>query len=423
MIEAQEGRVRYEFTLWATPLPSVKDWQKAFDWPTEGENFLNWITVKATNTGPAAAKAAVFVELVRKGISEKVPGAFLCDLAPAGSAKAVFRIPFTHTPEAAKWAREDATFSLDETVRYWRGVMAPAARIVVPCRKATDALLAAHVCQLIANDHGVVHGGEGFYDEFYIRDGAYQVMELEEAGLWDASRKAVDHYLRCQRPDGRFESQSNQFDANGQALWTIWQYAKITGDRAWLEKAYAQMRRAAEWAKKARREAPAGSPFAGLLPVAPADGESLWDAKHHIVGYDIWNLRGILLTADAARQLGNAAEAQSWTEEAAAYRAAIDAACKKTGVRHFPPSWEKDGTHWGNTETLWPTELFDRNDPRVVALIRHARTEHGGGFHEGTIRWLGHPGAFHPYMSAYTTMASLEQVRAFAKGGSARIQR
>ena len=195
VIEAQEGRVRYEFTLWATPLPSVKDWQKAFDWPTEGENFLNWITVKATNTGPAAAKAAVFVELVRKGISEKVPGAFLCDLAPAGSAKAVFRIPFTHTPEAAKWAREDATFSLDETVRYWRGVMAPAARIVVPCRKATDALLAAHVCQLIANDHGVVHGGEGFYDEFYIRDGAYQVMELEEAGMWNAARRSTTNWI------------------------------------------------------------------------------------------------------------------------------------------------------------------------------------------------------------------------------------
>ena len=35
-IAATDGLVRYEFTYWATPLPSVKDWQKAFDWPTEG---------------------------------------------------------------------------------------------------------------------------------------------------------------------------------------------------------------------------------------------------------------------------------------------------------------------------------------------------------------------------------------------------
>jgi hypothetical protein len=76
-------------------------------------------------------------------------------------------------------------------------------------------------------------------------------------------------------------------------------------------------------------------------------------------------------------------------------------------VDHFPPSWETDGTHWGNTETLWPTELFAPHDPRVAALIRHAREEHGGGFVEGTIRWLGRPGAIHPYMGAYTVMASM----------------
>jgi hypothetical protein len=405
LIQAEEGPVRYEFTLWATPLPSVKDWQKAFDWPTEGENFLNWVQIKATNRGTTPAKAAVSVEVKRGGGSS--PVAHDWSLAPNQSAEAVVRVPFSPTPDAAKWANEDPKLWLDRTAAYWRGVMAGAARIEVPCRKATEALLAAHVCQLIANDHGVVHGGEGFYDEFYIRDGAYQVMELEEAGLWDAARKAVDHYLRCQRPDGRFESQTDQFDANGQALWTLWQYSKITGDRAWLEKAYPQMLRAVEWTKKARRTEPADSPFAGVLPAAPADGEFLWDAKHHIVGYDLWNLRGMLCTADAARLLGKADEARQIEQEAAAYRAAIDAAHRRTGLAHFPPSWEKDGTHWGNTETLWPTELFALDDPRVTATIHHARKVHGGGFIEGTIQWLGTKDAIHPYLSAYTTMASL----------------
>jgi len=43
LIAADDGPVRYEFTFWATPLPGVKDWRKAFDWPTEGENFLVWV--------------------------------------------------------------------------------------------------------------------------------------------------------------------------------------------------------------------------------------------------------------------------------------------------------------------------------------------------------------------------------------------
>jgi Flp pilus assembly protein TadD len=75
------------------------------------------------------------------------------------------------------------------------------------------------------------------------------------------------------------------------------------------------MVRAVEWTKKARREAPADSPFAGVLPAAPADGECLWDGKHHIPGYDLWNLRGMLCTADAARVLGKSAEADGWARK------------------------------------------------------------------------------------------------------------
>ncbi len=157
--------------------------------------------------------------------------------------------------------------------------MEDACRITVPSRKATEAMLAAHVCQLIASGHGELHGGEGFYDNFYIRDGA--------------------------------------------------------------------------------------------------------------------------------RALGKEDEAQALEGEAADYRAAIDAAHRRTGVPHFPPSWEGDGTHWGNTETLWPTAIFEPDDERAAALIRHVREDFGGGYVEGSIRWLGRPDVIHPYMGAYTTMASL----------------
>ena len=404
-LTADDGEVRYEFTLWATPLPTVKDWQAAFDWPTEGENFLNWIAVRATNRGKVAAEARCRAE--QDGKSAPPASEWSAPLPPGGSAQHVFRVPFGPVADAAAFAQADPDLWLQRTKDYWRGLLAAGAQIEVPCVKATEALRAAHVCQLIANDHGQLHGGEGFYDEFYIRDGGYQIMELEEAGLHDAAAKAVAFYLKSQRPDGRFETQANQFDANGQAIWVLWQYYQITGDRAWLERAYPPMRAAAAWAQKTRRQAPADSPFAGLLPVAPADGEFLWDAKHHIVGYDVWNLRGMLCTAEAAAALGRADEARALQQEAEAYRKDIFAAARRTELPHFPPSWEKDGTHWGNTELLWPTELFPVDDARVAATIHHARKLQGGGFIEGTIQWLGARGAIHPYMSAYTTMNSL----------------
>ncbi|MCU0913951.1 MAG: hypothetical protein MUC88_05230 [Planctomycetes bacterium] len=405
LITSQDESVRYDFTLWATPLPTVRDWQRAFDGPSEGENFLNWVRVKVTNAGDATADAKLKIEG-----GSPAPGRsrdFAWSLAPGQSVEAVVRLPFSSLEGDPDFAGEDAALWLDRTVRYWRGVLGRGTQIEVPCRKATEAYPASHVCQLINADHGELHPGEGFYDQFYIRDAAYQLMSLEEAGLSDAARTAVAGFLSRQRPDGRFESQKGQLDANGQACWALWQYYRVTGDRPWLTAVYPQMRRAADWTMQARRQGPADSPFAGVLPNALADGEYLWGGKHHIVGYDFWNLRGLLCTAEAARVLGRTQEAQELTHEAELYRAAIDAAWAGTGLAHFPPSWEKEGTHWGNTETLWPTELFDRDDKRVAALIQAVRNDHGGGFVEGTIRWLGQPDAIHPYMSAYTTMASL----------------
>jgi hypothetical protein len=404
-LTAEDNHVVYEFTFWATPLPSVKEWEKAFDWPIEGENFLNWIMVKINNTGQTKAEAKLRIE--RNESSSLTYKAFAQSLSPGEDAETVVSIPFFPIDEKSDFAIEDAKIWLDRTVAYWQGIMSRGTQIRIPCEKATQALLASHVYQLVASDHGELHPGEGFYDEFYIRDGAYQVMQLEEAGLTDIAKKAMESFLSHQRPDGRFESQKDQFDANGQACWALWQFYKITGDRQWLMKVYPQMRQAADWVLEARRQNPLDSPFSGVLTNAPADGEYLWDGKHHIVGYDFWNLRALLCTADAARILGRNAEAAELLEEAELYRKATDTAWKQTRLDYFPPSWEKAGTHWGNTETLWPTELFEPNDSRVTALINHVRENFNGGFIEGTIQWAGHAKAIHPYMSAYTTMDCL----------------
>jgi hypothetical protein len=405
LLSKEEAGVRYEFTLWATPLPTAKDWRAAFDWPTEGEDFLNWIRVRARNVSTKAAEAAVRLE--RTGTNTATLREWRTPLEPRQTATTCFRIPFGQVTNTAAFDHESPEIWLDRTVSYWRDLLATGARVEIPCAKAAQALKAVHVQQFIDNDHGVLKGGEGFYDEFYIRDGAYQILQFEEAGFADAAKKAIELYLNAQRPDGRFETQKGQFDANGQALWTLWQYWKITGDRAFLKRAYPQMRRAVEWIQQARRSTPADSPFAGVLPNAVADGEYLWDGKHHIVGYDFWNLRGLLCTADAAEALGETAAANEFRRESNDYRRSIQAAWERTQLPYFPPSWEKAGTPWGNTETLWPTELLPLDDPRVTALGTHVRREFMGGFIEGTIRWSGLPDVIHPYMSSYTTMASL----------------
>lgn len=406
LVNAEEKGIRYEFTIWATPMPDAKDWQKAFDWPTEGENFTVWIRYKLTNTTKSPVRAKTYIRRMPSSTS----GSHYVDhvLASGETLEAAARFPFFPVGgDQQPILQADYKIWLQRTIDYWNGMKKTIATIEVPEKKATDALKAAHVCQMIANDLGEVRGGEGFYDEFYIRDGAYQVMELEEAGMWEAARKSVELYLPRQREDGRFESQTGQFDANGQALWVLWQYYKMTADKAFLQRVYPAMRKAADWTIKTLKETETDPDFPGLLPKALADGEYLWAGKNHIVGYDFWNLRGLLVTADAARILEKQDESALLIAQASQYRFFIDQAMKKNGLGHFPPSWELVGTHWGNTETLWPTAIFPKADPRVAGLIDFLRNDFGGGYVEGTIRWMGLPDVIHPYMGAYTTMADL----------------
>jgi len=429
-VTTTDGAVKYDFTYWATPLPSVRDWEKAFYWPTEGENFLCWLQVKVTNTSTDESKLAKvalsptanpnipkdFVEQQAEPNMDKEHNrsyTWSWTLKPGQCVEQAARYTYFPIDDPTIYDNESPQRWLDRTIDFWKTTITKeTTHIEVPCPKATEAYLASHVCQLIANDHGELRGGEHFYDVFYPRDGAYQVMEFEEAGLIEPSRKAMDYFLKTQNIAGRFHggnNQVNQFDANGQVTWTLWQFYKISGDRAFLQQVYPNMMRAMQWTMQARRKASADSPFAGLLPPGPADGECLWDGKHHIVGYDLWNLRGMLCTADAARILGKKADEKELRAEIKDYRRAIEAAHKQTGLDHFPPSWEGRGTHWGNTETLWPTELFSRDDPRVDASIRYVREEFAGGFIEGTIQWKGggDTQAIHPYMGAYTVMADM----------------
>jgi hypothetical protein len=402
---AREASVSYEFSCWASPMPDARDWEAAFNWPTEGENFTVWVKYQITNNSNKAAHARL--EIISDSLPEYGNHSIDRMLAPGETIEEAARFPFFPVEDPAPVLGADYKIWLKRTIDFWKGLMHSIALIEVPDRKATEALKAAHVCQMIANDLGEVRGGEGFYDQFYIRDGAYQVMELEEAGMWDAARKSIELYLPRQREDGRFESQEGQFDANGQALWVLWHYYKMTNDLDFLKEVYPAMEKAARWTISTLKSTRNDPDYPGLLPAALADGEYLWAGKNHIVGYDFWNLRGLLVTADAARILGKEDQANDFEKQAGIYREAIDSMMAKLDLDWFPPSWELDGTPWGNTETLWPLPIFDKSDPRVLNLINYLRNELGGGYIEGTIQWLGQPDVIHPYMGAYTTMADL----------------
>ncbi|MBN1420275.1 MAG: hypothetical protein JXP34_15960, partial [Planctomycetes bacterium] len=287
-------------------------------------------------------------------------------------------------------------------VRFWEGLVAKGAHLDVPDAKALATYRAGIVFQFIARDGAVLKPGEGFYDNFYLRDGALQLWSLELAGYLAEMGPSADVFLRYARPDGRLESQKGQLDANGQGLWALWARYAITGDRGWLERAWPVMEAAAAWIGPARR-ADVG-PYPGVLPRALADGENLWDGSCHIVGYDVWNLRGLECARRAAEALGRTEEAHALALEYREYFAAFVDALDLQDSPGLPPSYEGRGTSWGNLEILHPTRILEDFDPRVTATLIRER----GAFVEGTIRWSPQDRrAIHPYMSSFITIAEV----------------
>ncbi len=296
---------------------------------------------------------------------------------------------------------------VSRTEEFWRDLLSRAAVQQLSDQKALDTYRASLVYMFLTRDVGEPRPGEGFYEDFWLRDAAFILYALEAAGFVDEASRSLPFVLARQREDGSFISQYGQLDGNGQALWALVQYWRFSRDVAWLRTVYPRLQRAVAWIRRSRR-----ATGTGLLPNAPADGEFLWDGTHHIVGYDLWNLRGVAAVAEAAEVLGDTEEAETLEREFEDYRATILQALSKRGLDYFPPSYEGEGTHWSNLKVIYPTELLDPGDPLVTQTLERAEAT----FIEGIIAWKGEAGryggpvglsAIHPYLSTFVTQSRL----------------
>ncbi len=435
-----------ECAIEAFVCPSPGAGAAGYDFPADG-NFVNMVRVTLTNRtslpadaafglgwkGPApitvggipgsrdksltAAGALLATFSVPEGADIRTDGRrleFRTAFAPGKRVSYVFRVPFRPLVGSASSAAALGRLEFEDwevrTAAAWEGLLNRGARLFVPEEKVLYSYLASLVNQFIGRDRAELHAGEGFYDEFYLRDGSYQAVSLAQAGFLDEARQSLELFPRHQRENGQFVSQAGELDANGYAVWALVEFGQLTGDNIWTWKLYPAIKKALDFARSARAaEKDPQSPFFGILPKAPADGENLWPGNNHIVGYDWWNLRAVQSAAEAARLLAQIDEKKAFEAEFETYRRDILKALDRTGLPWIPPSYEKEGTHWGNLEVIFPTPLLEPFDRRVTATLDEVRSRFGGGegsrpgFIEGVIQWTPKTGAIHPYMSLFVT--------------------
>ncbi len=451
--KATDG-LSYEFIVFASPLNPAD--ASSYGRPVGTENYLNQVCIRVHSEGAQAREACSGISLSRavsapeaiepsgdfercvckekgkvvllmglpRGTTQQKVGDSLRWKAPVpGDGVAEFFLVIPHLPlaegdslpdipvgarrfgEPAVNVRPGTPAHFAEvsrrTKQFWQDFLRKGAIIGVPEEKPSLTYYASLAYTFIGRDGTVIKPGEGFYDEFYLRDGAYQTHALDVAGFASEGKESLAHFLTYQKADGQFVSQEGELDGNGQALWALYAHYSLTGDRAWLSEVYPAARKAVLWIERARQtKGRPDSPYFGILFASIADGENLMQTPKHIVGYDFWNLRGVNCTARMAEALGEESDAQAYGQLFESYKACVENGLRKAGFDWFPPTYEGVGTSWGNLTMLHPTRLFDPLDARVTATLDRVRA----GFVEGTIRWgEEEKGVIHPYMSTYVT--------------------
>lgn len=323
------------------------------------------------------------------------------------------------TDESVVWTSPDQLTDLRRaTIARWREVMAQGMKIRVPDDKVQDAFEANKAYLLLRHDGDSITPGPFTYHDFWFRDAAYMLNALDQLGYHDQVNRVLKIYPRRLQKNGYFLAQDGEWDANGQALWTLVQHARLSGDLETLADQYWQMLNAAHWIDAARQKTKSAEPRAahhGLLPAGMSAEH--FGPNDYFFWDDFWGLAGLRAAEFAAHIFANAPDEEKLRAAFEAFRADVAAALARAAEKNraawmpASPYRTADSALVANLVALYPLQLFAPDDPRILATleeIKRVAWSEDAFFHH-----VGH-GGFGTYLSLEIAGCYLMQRRADA---------
>ena len=215
------------------------------------------------------------------------------------------------------------------------------------------------------------------YDRYWLRDTAFDIDGILDAGFTDVARKVTLEMLTWQAPSGQFISQNGENDGNGEALWAFANYYNRTHDAAFARQVWPAVQRAMNWEWQIRSDY--WSTDGGLFPASSmSDNEGV---RGHVLTYDLWNIAGEQAAAQIAAAVGDNDTATAWSARHTQYIAIlrsklapvvdhlgfIPPAIEGVDAPAIRPGWYGNvyGIDWGNLESVWPSGAFAADDPWI----------------------------------------------------------
>ncbi|MDO9508610.1 MAG: hypothetical protein Q7I97_04605 [Thermovirgaceae bacterium] len=178
--------------------------------------------------------------------------------------------------------------ALEPSIGSWNKALSSAATLQVPDEKI-QFLYDAAVRTLILLSADEIVPGPYTYRRFWFRDACLMLNALMTLGMTERSFRILDTFPARQNKSGYFQSQEGEWDSNGQVLWIMDRFQKITGhafSQAWMRTVI----KGADWIARKRIREQEGTLHSGLFPpgfsaehLGPND-YYYWDALWGVAG-------------------------------------------------------------------------------------------------------------------------------------------
>ena len=316
--------------------------------------------------------------------------AYQMSLAPHASSSVTVALPYwiAHASDLGPIEQANYTSERSATAQFWTSQLASSGEVSVPEDKVTDTYKASVVALLlstlrIVGSYWYTVGNPTVYDGVYLRDGAYHIEALLDAGFSGVVRNILLSYPAWQDPStGRYAgAQSSEYDSNGEALWAIGQYLQFTHDTSFAGTILPSVQASMDWEWNYRQSDPSSG---GLYPVNQIGDDE--EVQGHITGFNLWAISGEEAAVTVATQAGDTSDATVWAQRATQFaqilKQKLQPAFNQLGV--VPPATEGItgkgleaawygnvyGIDWGNLGLVWPSGVFAPNDPMVTSSLK-----------------------------------------------------
>ncbi len=309
--------------------------------------------------------------------------------------------------QSQKSAVPDLHAEMKKACEFWlQRTAIPLGKIIVP-DSSIQYVLDANIRNLYQN-HEMIDGvpqfqpGPSVYRGLWIHDAIWHNSAALMLNDTASVRRAIEGLMQYQQADGQVKViaplQMNRETAC--LIYMLCRYAKMAGDKVWLEHHWGRITRGMEWLRKLREQtlADPSSIAYGLFPPGFADGGL--GGLNPEYGSVYWALVGTRAAAEAAQWLSKTDEATRWKNFYAEIMSSFQNAARRDlrhdrGGNQYLPMKVADTSrvtppqqaNWGILDAQGIGHLFALDDSIVVGTLKMLQSEKKEGLPVNT-GWL-----------------------------------